>query len=85
MTEKWCEFFGENHFLIGISVDGTEEIHNRYRKFPSGEATYKKIAEACEETSKKFMLIIRKKAGIFSSILPAWILCMRIKGTIPIP
>ena len=48
MTEKWCEFFGENHFLIGISVDGTEEIHNRYRKFPSGEATYKKIAEACE-------------------------------------
>ena len=31
ITEEWCQFFKDNHFLIGLSVDGTEEIHNSTR------------------------------------------------------
>ena len=28
INEAWCEFFQKNHFLIGLSVDGTKEIHD---------------------------------------------------------
>ena len=31
LTDEWCRFFKENHFLIGLSVDGTEDIHNSLR------------------------------------------------------
>lgn len=47
ITEEWCEFFKEHHFLVGVSVDGTEALHNRYRKFQNGGATYEKVTEAC--------------------------------------
>ena len=31
ITEEWAEFFAENQFLVGISVDGLERIHSSYR------------------------------------------------------
>lgn len=40
IDEKWCEFFKTNHFLIGISIDGTKDIHDYYRKGKNGETTY---------------------------------------------
>jgi uncharacterized protein len=27
LDEEWCEFFRENNFLIGLSLDGTREMH----------------------------------------------------------
>lgn len=31
LNDKWCEFFKENNFLIGISIDGTKAFHDKYR------------------------------------------------------
>lgn len=31
ITEEFCEFFKRNNFLIGVSLDGEEDIHNEYR------------------------------------------------------
>lgn len=31
LNDEWGEFFAENGFLIGLSVDGPAELHDRYR------------------------------------------------------
>ncbi len=35
LTDDWCEFFRTNNWLIGISIDGPQELHDRYRRTPS--------------------------------------------------
>ncbi|MCD6393568.1 MAG: radical SAM protein [Planctomycetes bacterium] len=31
LDEKWCRFFHDKKFLLGISIDGPEKFHNVYR------------------------------------------------------
>ncbi len=31
LNDEWCEFFAREKFLVGLSLDGPEHIHNRYR------------------------------------------------------
>lgn len=40
LTTEWCEFFKENNFTIGSSLDGWKEIHNIHRKYPDGSGTF---------------------------------------------
>ncbi len=41
LNEAWCKFFADEHFIIGISIDGTEEMHNRYRLTKDRRPTFK--------------------------------------------
>lgn len=43
LDEEWFRFFKENDFLIGVSVDGTKEIHDTYRRSIAGEPTFEKV------------------------------------------
>lgn len=43
LDEKWCRFFKENHFLVGLSVDGTEKIHNSLRRSKMGADTFAQV------------------------------------------
>lgn len=43
IDEQWCKFFKENDFLVGVSVDGTQEIHDRYRHTRLGQGTFDRI------------------------------------------
>ena len=36
VDEEFADFFAENKFLVGISLDGPREIHDRYRMSKSG-------------------------------------------------
>lgn len=46
LNEEWCSFFNENNFLVGISVDGPEHIHNKYRIFKGGQPSFEKVLNA---------------------------------------
>lgn len=40
LNEEWARFFAENHFLVGISIDGTRELHDAARVNAVGNGTY---------------------------------------------
>ena len=40
INEEWAAFFAENHFLVGISLDGTREAHNKYRRDKNGGGSW---------------------------------------------
>jgi len=43
LTDQWCEFLRENNFLVGISLDGPKDIHDRYRKDAGGKGSFSKV------------------------------------------
>lgn len=42
INEEWAEFFTQNSFRIGVSIDGSEEIHNIDRIDGARKGTYKR-------------------------------------------
>ena len=43
LTPEWADFLRENHFLVGISIDGPRDIHDKYRKDKGGTGTFDKV------------------------------------------
>ncbi len=46
LNDEWCRFFHENHFLIGLSLDGPKELHDTYRKDKGGHGTFDRVMKA---------------------------------------
>lgn len=43
LTDEWCSFFKQNKFLVGLSLDGPAEIHDRYRHDRAGRSTFNEV------------------------------------------
>ena len=43
LTPQWADFFRDNNFLVGISIDGPRDIHDKYRKDKGGAPTFDKV------------------------------------------
>ena len=43
INEEWCCFFAANAFHIGVSLDGPEPLHNRFRTTKGGGATFARV------------------------------------------
>lgn len=46
LDDEWCEFFAENEFLIGISLDGSQRLHDKYRLDKNRRPTYARVVNA---------------------------------------
>ncbi len=46
LDEAWCRFLKQHHFLVGLSLDGYAEAHNRYRVDENGAGTYAQVLHA---------------------------------------
>ncbi len=43
LNDDWCEFLKENDFLVGISIDGPEPLHDVHRVTKKGNGTFDKV------------------------------------------
>lgn len=48
LNDQWCEFLKANNFLIGLSIDGPEMLHNAYRTNKAGRGTFSQVMKAVE-------------------------------------
>ncbi len=60
LDDEWGSFFSEHDFLIGISIDGPKEIHDRFRRFRGGQDSSEKVINSLE--------ILRKHQIDFNTI-----------------
>ncbi|MFA7693317.1 MAG: anaerobic sulfatase maturase [Candidatus Hydrogenedentes bacterium] len=43
---EWADFLKEQDFLVGLSLDGPERFHDRYRRDPSDGPTFQRVMES---------------------------------------
>ncbi|MCI9287909.1 MAG: anaerobic sulfatase maturase [Oscillospiraceae bacterium] len=46
LDEEWCRFFRAHRFLVGLSLDGSRECHDRFRRDGAGKGTYDRVVQA---------------------------------------
>ncbi|MBW3622343.1 MAG: anaerobic sulfatase-maturation protein [Armatimonadetes bacterium] len=52
LDDEWCDFFRENNFLIGLSVDGPRELHDAYRVDKQGRPTFDAVMRGLDFLKK---------------------------------
>lgn len=60
LDKDWAAFFRDNHFLVGVSLDGGPRVHDRYRKTPSGDGSFYQImrnVELLQKTGVEFNIL----------------------------
>ncbi|MDJ0791140.1 MAG: anaerobic sulfatase maturase [Acidimicrobiia bacterium] len=48
LNDRWAEFFKENDFLVGLSVDGPKELHDAYRVDKRGIGSFDRVMAGYE-------------------------------------
>ncbi|WP_439845061.1 anaerobic sulfatase maturase [Aeromonas veronii] len=46
INRQWAEFFAKHNFLVGISVDGLQSVHDAYRVSVNGNPTFERVQYA---------------------------------------
>lgn len=62
LNDEWCEFLAENKFLVGLSLDGPEELHNQYRINKAGKGSFQQVMQGLD---------LMKKHGVEFNVLTA--------------
>ena len=52
LTPEWCQFLKKHNFMVGISLDGPKEIHDRYRRDRKGNGTFDRVMGGLELLQK---------------------------------
>jgi uncharacterized protein len=43
LTDEWCAFLRQHNFMVGISLDGPQDIHDRYRCDRAGKGSFARV------------------------------------------
>lgn len=57
LDEDWANFLRTNKFLVGLSLDGKQPVHDTYRRDVAGEGSWLKVQKAA-------LLLMRKKVEV---------------------
>ena len=49
LDEEWTAFFKENEFLVGISIDGPQELHDAYRVNKGGKGSFDQVMHGLDQ------------------------------------
>jgi len=52
LNDGWCQFFAENKFLIGLSIDGPRRLHDTYRVDKGPKPTFDRVMQGLELLKK---------------------------------
>lgn len=52
LDDEWCRFLKEQRFLVGLSIDGPREFHDRYRISKNQEPTFDRVFAAARLLGK---------------------------------
>ncbi len=45
LDDEWCAFFKQHNFLVGISIDGPQALHDAYRVDRKGRGTFDRVMQ----------------------------------------
>lgn len=48
LNEEWGDFLKRNNFLVGLSIDGPEDLHDAYRVSKEGKPTFARVLDAAQ-------------------------------------
>lgn len=60
IDEAWAAFFSSRSFLVGLSLDGSRTLHDRYRRDAAGNGTWDRAVQA---------LSLLDRAGVETNLL----------------
>ena len=66
LDEEWCTFLREHHYLVGLSLDGWQELHDAYRVDKAGHPTFDRVLHAArllEEHKVEFNILCAVSAA----------------------
>jgi uncharacterized protein len=49
INEEWCRFLAGEQFMVGVSIDGPEELHDIYRLTKDGKSTFKQVIRGYDQ------------------------------------
>ncbi|MEQ9031501.1 MAG: anaerobic sulfatase maturase, partial [Aggregatilineales bacterium] len=52
LDDAWYQFFAENDFLLGVSVDGPQALHDAYRVDKGGAPTFERVMQSVKLLQK---------------------------------
>ena len=75
LTDEFCAFFAKHGFLIGVSLDGTKEIHDSLRTCADGKGTYSSVMYGIELLQKhgvEFNILCVMTKSVAENIKEVW-------------
>ena len=52
LTDEWCRFLHDNHWLVGVSIDGPQRFHDQYRRTRQRRPTFSKVMQGINLMNK---------------------------------